>query len=261
MKNRKVSFLLRLTVTICVGVFVAGPSVAQTLETLFPRGSWSLGARPYMNAGYETLPVRVYSVTSNLNNGGAVTKAGIENRTSQSLTALKLSWYLSTTQNPEVVLRQGQTRMLNLPESIGAGESRVIVLPIVTFARAYGALVRNGSLNGDYLIQVAVSEAVFEDGSTQVLLSANGRVRPVRFANAAFRALATQQNPPYCPNQGCDVVRRDTTGPVIGYQCSSPNSSLGERCTNTSATSCTRSICGGGGGGGNPPQPELPVNP
>lgn len=160
-----------------------------------PHGQWSVSCKPYMGVGYKSLPVLVTSVTSELDKGVGITKVGIENTTSQPLAAVKLSWYLSTQENPEAVLQQGQTRFLRLPGGIQAGEAREVLFPLVSFAKVSGALARNGIVNGNYSIQVAVSEARFEDGSTKILMaSGNGKPHTAGFIKAAYRVAPTAQH-------------------------------------------------------------------
>lgn len=151
-------------------------------EGQLPRGRYTVSSSPFMGAGYEMLPVLVTGVTSDID-GIAVTRVSIENRTDKTLTAVRLVWYLSSQESPQRVLQQGTTRLLNLHRGGGieAGETREVVNRVVAFADIYKPLLRGGVLRGKYLIQVAVAEARFGDGSVQPLMSSGGkRVRAVR---------------------------------------------------------------------------------
>lgn len=69
--------------------------------------------------------------------------------------------------------------MLRLPGGIAAGEVERIKFPVVSFAKVYRPLARGGVVNGNYVIQVGVSEARFDDGTTQTFL-AGGKKRGER---------------------------------------------------------------------------------
>jgi hypothetical protein len=131
-----------------------------------PPGKWSVAIGPYMNPGYESLPIRVVSVTSEIKGGLRVSKVGVENRSSQPLTEVRFVWYLSATETPEIILLQGKTQLLELPPGIQSNETREILFPVVSFAKVYKPLLKGGTLNGSYRIQIAVSEVRFDDGSS-----------------------------------------------------------------------------------------------
>jgi hypothetical protein len=162
----------------------SAPAAAATL----PRGNWTAYSSPYMGAGYENLPVLVTGVTSEIDGGIAITNVAIENRTTQLLTSVKLSWYLSAEGKPEVILQQGKTGLLKLRHAGGikAGETREVEYPVISFANIYKPLLKEGVLNGKYVIHVAVSEAHFADGSTQMLMAANN-ARRTRSSNPSSR--------------------------------------------------------------------------
>lgn len=224
---------------------------SETTNTQLPRGQWTFSAEPYTGPGYENLQVRVSGVTSEIE-GLSITKVGVENRSSQSLTAIKLAWYLSTQQNPDVVLKKGQTRWLELPGEIWAGEVREVIYPVTSFAKIYKPLLRGSILSGNYRLQVAVSEARFKDGMTWTLAASRHNLRATQVINAAYHI---SRAPQFCANQRCESITPagDPGGAPIGYRCTDGN---GQSCANT-GTSCTNSICGAGGGGG----PRPPVTP
>jgi hypothetical protein len=217
-----------------------------------PPGNWAVRCSAFRAAGYEALPVLVTGVTSDVDRGIEVTGVNVTNRSNQRLTAVRLSWYLSTQDEPASVLRQGRTKVLNLKRAggIDPGETREITFPVVSFAAIHKPLLRGGELNGKYIIQVAASEVRFDDGSSQTLLTSNGRrARAAAFVQATFAKTASRATPAaqtFCPNQTCEVVR-DSSNVVLGYRCIS---SVGETCSNSSTgKSCNSSLCETGGGG------------
>lgn len=161
---------------VCVIAFVAqftNHSYAQT-AVQYPIGNFSVSSLPFMGEGWENLPILVTSVTTDVNQGRLTTsKVAIENNSSRTLTKAKLKWMLSTAENPDIFLMQGETRLLNLHDGIEAGETREIIFPIVSFGNLYKSLMRGNTLNGKYIIQVALSEAKFADGTRQNLLAKN----------------------------------------------------------------------------------------
>jgi hypothetical protein len=183
---------LMIALTLLAGITMAAQAQQGAGDApQLPRGKWSVSMGPYMNPGYESLPIRVVSVTSEIEGGLRVSQVAVENRTSQKLTAVKLAWYLSTTETPEVILRQGETRLLELPPGIQSNETRDILFSVVSFAKVYKPLLKGGVLSGKYRIQIAVSDARFDDGSSWTLASARSKVRktqPVLYKSEANHA-------------------------------------------------------------------------
>lgn len=206
-------------------------------QVQLPRGNYSVSCRPYTGQGYNFLPVLVTSVTSNLGGGIAITKIAIENSSSQAVDAVKLTWYLSKNDSPEAILQQGQTPLLRIPGGIQAGSAEQILFPVISFAQAYRPLLKSGVPNGVYLIQVAVAEVRFEDGSTQTLITKNGKVSEAVTARASHTFSTSL---PFCPDQTCDTSI--VNGVPLGYRCMT---AAGESCANSSdGQSCNSSICG-----------------
>lgn len=258
MMNEKKARVLafRLLVTLLFTFSLSKVSFGQEWSAnSLPPGTWAVRCSAFRTPGYEALPVLVAGVTSDLDRGIEVTSVTIANHADQRLSAVRLSWYLSTQADPATVLQQGRTKVLNLKRAggIDPGENRDVIFPVVAFAAIYKPLLQGGELKGKYLIQVAVSEARFDDGSSQTFLTSNGKLkRAATFVKASYRAPRAVQTQTFCPNQTCEVVRDAGTGMVLGYTCVS---SIGEICSNAAtAKSCNSSLCGqSGGGGGRPP--------
>lgn len=235
----------------------------QTQDAL-PAGSYSVITKPYMGPGYESLPVLVTSVTTEAELKGAVSMVGVENNTARRVEALRLGWYVSAREAPDYILLQGKTPVLRLPGGIAAGEVERIQFGVVSFAKIYKPLARKGVVNGNYVIQVGVVEARFDDGTTQTFL-ARGKRRAERetiFVKANWGGAAAPPVAPArqtnCPNQGCNPVYEGegTARTLVGYECTT---SQGSTCTNQpGGKSCTLTVCGKDGGGTKPPiQPIL----
>ncbi|HEX8774397.1 MAG TPA: hypothetical protein VF735_12535 [Pyrinomonadaceae bacterium] len=138
------------------------------METKLPPGKWTLNTYPDLAAYSKPIPVVVSSVTSDSPRGGAVTRVGLLNRSTKTVTAIKLSWSLSTEDAPERILLQDETTLITLPEALqGRGKRKLdfTTIPLVTFAKIHKPFLKADVLNGKFRIDVVVSEAVYEDGS------------------------------------------------------------------------------------------------
>ena len=89
--------------------------------------------------------------------------------------------------------------------------------PIINFIKEVKPLIKNGSLNGDYFINVRAVEATFEDDSTW------REGESVAFLKAGFRPLFTQST--HCANTHCTTTRNDgfldscDPDPIPGLTC------------------------------------------
>lgn len=257
--------LLSLKSTLLLALLLSLAAVAAEAQTppkmqdRLPAGNYTVITKPYMGPGYESLPVMTTSVTTEAQSDGGVTIVGVENSTSHRLDAVRLSWYLSASEAPDYILLQGKTPMLRLPGGIAAGEVERIQFPVVSFARIHKPLAHKGVVNGNYLIQVGVVEARFDDGTTQTFLALGktGGERKTVFVKASWAGAATRPASPArqigCPNQSCSpVFQGDGNARVlVGYDCAE---SQGATCTNQpGGKSCTNTVCGKEGGGTKPP--------
>ena len=207
-----------------------------------PRGSWTVGFHPYLRAGYDKMPVVVSSVTSKLAGGASVTGVGLVNRSGNPVSAVRLSWYLSTEEAPNSVLLHGQTPLVAPSGGFPAGAKYQMEFPVVSFAKIYKPLLKEGVLRGNFRIEIGVTEIVYEDGSvwagSQAGQSAGIReTREVVFSKTVARPTSPDDEGGFCPKQACAI---DSGGQ--GYSCQA--SSFNEFCTNR-VTSCTNSICTG----------------
>ncbi|HEX8634104.1 MAG TPA: hypothetical protein VF703_08140 [Pyrinomonadaceae bacterium] len=129
-----------------------------------------------MGQGYESLPVLVTQVTSVTGGGVAVRNFSVENASGQAVESVRVRWYLSRAETPETILSQGETPVVRIPGGVQPGTAARIRYPVISFAAAIRPALKTPNLSGDYLIQLAVSEARFADGSMQTLVAADGKL-------------------------------------------------------------------------------------
>lgn len=250
--------ILLLALLMSVAAAANAQSAAQTQDRL-PAGNYTVITKPYMGPGYETLPVMVTSVTTEVELNGGVSMVAVENSTARRLEAVRLSWYVSAREAPDYVLLQGKTPMLRIVGGIAPGEVERIQFGVVSFAKIYKPLARKGVVNGNYIIQVGVSEARFDDGTAQTFLARRKKrgERETVFVQAKWagaaprRAAAARQTS--CPDQSCNAVYEGegSARMLVGYDCAS---SQGSTCTNQpGGKSCTNTVCSRDGGGTKPP--------
>ncbi|MBV9209863.1 MAG: hypothetical protein JOZ52_04505 [Acidobacteria bacterium] len=203
----------------------------------FPRGEWSVSSHPFLGSDSEVTPVLVTSVTTDAKRGVAVTKVGLENLTKSNVAAVKLTWRLSSEQAPDRALSQGQTPFITRDGGLPAGSSLVLRFPVVSFAKIYRPLMRNGTLDGEFRIDLSVSEILYEDGSKWAN-NDSSQTKAERETNHASRP-APQG---LCPRQACET-RTSPSGNVF-YACRDSNSnelcSVAQDAFSCTNTSCTR---------------------
>jgi hypothetical protein len=217
-----------------------GQSEANT-QQLFPRGNWSIGMHPYLGSDYDSVPVIVTSVTSDARRGVAITKVGLENQSSQNVTAVKIAWRLANEQNPGNILLQGQTPFVTRDGGFPAGSNLRLRFPVVAFAKILRPLLKNNTLDGEFRIDISVSEVLYEDGSKWTHDSSK-QAKLIK-ANHASRPMAQGT----CPKQACES-RTSPSGHVF-YACKASTSpelcSVGDDAFTCTNTSCTRPRSGG----------------
>lgn len=134
-----------------------------------PGGNYTVAYQPFMGPGYESLPVLVNSVTARAGEG--ITHFSVENASSQAVDAVRVRWYLSRAEKPGTFLNKGETPVLRIPGGIRPGTADRIKFSVTSFAAAIGPVLKTPTIAGNYLIQVAVSEVRFADGTWHQLVS------------------------------------------------------------------------------------------
>jgi hypothetical protein len=149
-----------------------------------PGGDWSVGFHFYQAEGFDSIPVRVTSVKSE--KGKGLSAVELRNRSSKSVAAIKIGWYVSTEGGPGTILAKGESPLLSLPSILNEDESLQFNLPPVSLRKILNPVIKGKTLSGDFSVQVAVTEIVYEGGSTWKF-SAPGNVARIKleYAHAA----------------------------------------------------------------------------
>lgn len=238
-------WVFALTFLACLSSILTSGQSDKSAHARLPGGNYTVACRAFMGQGYESLPVLVTSVTSDSDNGLAIRNFSVENMTQQAVESVRVRWYLSRAETPETILSQGETPMLRIQGGIQPGAAKRLKYRVTSFAAAVRPVLKTPNLSGNYMIQLAVGEARFTDGSTQTFLAFDSRTLPTRalFVKTAHRPRTFGQG--FCPGQHCTEVL--ASGVPVGFKCAD---STGESCTNSAnGKSCTSTICGTGTGG------------
>ncbi len=236
LRARFFAILLFMTLLLTTGSISAREGQGNKPVQL-PSGNWSFSAHPYFGPGFDSRPVVVISVTTYEDGGLAIKDIGLKNLSSKPITAVKLSWYLSTEQDPTDILMKGQTPLIAISGGLPVGKRRLLKFPLLSFANIAKPLQpAAGFLSGDYRVEVEVSELMYEDGSSSAnafnspgkALDKEHLIRAVSFTRLAPQAA--------CARQKCKYA-----GPVSHYECEASGNP--EYCNNRN-TSCCNVLCG-----------------
>jgi hypothetical protein len=223
MRTSNLKPLVRVMFIVCVLAVVAGAALiprGQGTPSKLPPGNWTFSAGPYSGAGYRSLPVRVFSVTTNAARGLTIESVSLFNRSSKDIRGVKVHWYLKE-QSQQQTLLEGDTELpeVNLP----AGSRLAIDHPVVSFERIYKSLMRGGVLEGNYRIDVAVNEINFVDGSRWII----GEPGLLKFAHVSTVPVVA------CMDYACQFDGES-------FHCVP---SKGEKCVDGGAGMCTTEAC------------------
>jgi hypothetical protein len=138
----------------------------QTVDRL-PTGNWEVSARPDLRSGSDSVPVYLYSVTTDASKGLAITSVGLWNRSPLPVTSLRIRWSLTSAEARNKDLLSEETDLISLDKPLKENETVEISPPIASFARMSRSLLPKNSnkLDGSYLIHVWVTEVVYANGS------------------------------------------------------------------------------------------------
>lgn len=228
LKKAFVMAVLTLVVVATASLLVHS-SFGQNKNDTLPPGSWMVSAQPYLGTAYESQPVKVIGVVSDASHGFKVTSVGLKNTSSKVVSAVKLRWYITSEESRELVLLQGDTNSVRLGKGLPVGKSEYFETPIVSFGKVSKQLLRAGSLKGIFTIEVAVSQILYEDGSTWE----GDPKKTVTFVKAGLR-------PGPLPPQGCANQVCQYNVDLGAYQCVG---GLNQICMNCGRL-CINAVCG-----------------
>jgi len=138
--------------------------VSNAADAQLPAGDWSFSHRPYLRTGADALPVRVMSVKGEASRL-QITAETIKNQSGKTVSELRLSWYLTREDEPNRILRSGTTPTV-FPLNIPSGASLRAGVPVIAFVDVYEPLAVAGRLSGRFVLEVAVTEARYSDGTS-----------------------------------------------------------------------------------------------
>lgn len=227
----------RLTVLIVLLAIVGSVGVSQQQSTItaLPPGNWTLTCGPSRTRGEV---VDLYSVATDASKGLTITEVSLENRSNQDVAAVRIGWKLYDRSQRQTILLSGETADF-LGVALGPGEKRIITFPVVSFAKIYRPLLRGGKLEGQYKIELWVTEVKF-DAPNPAQSTAPMSFFATWNANSTVRVLKTTSRPAPaktegCPNQECGWSSQD--------HCEKCYGETGSTCAWTDCTHCASGRC------------------
>ena len=241
---RKLSTPILLVASAILAVAAGLQTTNQKLDAVtgIPIGPWSLSVGPYTGKGWDAMPVDLVSTTVDAKKGLTAEKFLLRNNSSKNVTSVKLKWFLKV-KDEDTVLLQGESPVIGA--DILDGKDFRLEYPVVTFAKIYKPLLKAGELTGNYLIQVTVSSATYEDGSvwqlTQLLKDGMPTWLNVPQPNCtATTSAGMVKNHVSVTVQGCQDQQCYFCPQCSCYQCLEASGSC---CRVNSCTSCTSAKC------------------
>lgn len=231
MRNSLTAYFSKLFLMLIVFTGLAGAGIvvkSQANADRVPPGKWTFSAGPYFGSDYESIPVDVFRVTTNAAKGLTITSVGLHNKDTRNVTGVRMRWYLKDKDQNGRVLLEGETPLIEV--SVSAGKGKILDYPVVSFAGIHKSLMKNGSLSGNFRLEIAVFEVHYADQTAW----AKGQISRLMFKKAAYSVGSTFG----CQGQGCSY---NGTPGVESYQC---GSNVGTTCVpSTNGQSCTESRC------------------
>lgn len=157
--------VLPILLTLCVSISAFSQQDKKFTEVQFPQGDWSLTHPVISQLGITDAPAEIINITGDAAKGLTITKVGLQNNSAKTISAVKFRWFLFRQDAPKKILNKGETPVIGL-EGLPAGSEQAVEYPVVRFASIYQPLVKDNKLTGKFVIEVAVSEIQYADGSS-----------------------------------------------------------------------------------------------
>lgn len=242
---RKTTWFFSCLLLAIASLFLPGKSTGNGRLSVQNRDSSlksSFSAHPYTGKGYESRPIVVTSVRSEIK-ARSVNAVRILNISSKPAAGVKLGWTLSKENAQDRILEKGETPLVPIPHGLAVKEDKVLDVPIVSFLDLKKNLKEKSE--GDYRVDVRVTEILFDDGSqwneeNTAGMKQSGEAVIIKIAlGKTFVPLTVTPFKPLdpCAKQKCRLME----GPPDAYTCDGSNNQ--EFCTNCS-TSCCDTLCG-----------------
>jgi len=213
-------------------------SLGESSAAVAPPGDWSLVCLPTLRP--QPL-VDVYSVTTNALKGLTITQVGVTNRSSKNAIGVKLGWRLFLEGDPQTSLKQGITPLLGVP--LSPGERRVVEFPVVKAASVLAAISNDGSLRGQFRIEVAIVDVLFEENAKRPTSREHASLfKAVSWGNPVVLAVEVESYVDPTRMEGAcqdQVCKWEVAG---CYKCSE---GAGFGCSPSGCNSCTETRCPG----------------
>lgn len=219
---------------------------------LLPDGKWSVTFHTYFGADADTMPARIFQVQSDAGNDVEATMVAVRNLADKPIAGMRFGWIVKSAETGDAILERGETPRLKLKQELAPGHARHFKYPITSVGKLFKQYIGNGTLDGEYDVQIYVIEVRFSDNS--IWRQGSGQSwKKWQSSSGSIKRKATLTNAAYaqCPKQRC-VTDTSGTANVPYYSCGT--SDYNEGCSvsmiNGNARSCTMSTCGASGGGG-----------
>jgi hypothetical protein len=134
-----------------------------------PPGRWSGSVIPDLSRNSSTSPVVVIGTSTLMGNERLrnlqLTHVTLKNHSSKTVLGVQLKWFVTPREDPTKTLPPpGYTGLFEA--NLLPGDTQKVECPLIKFSQATRYLVKNGTLDGNFVVQVKVYQAEFEDGSS-----------------------------------------------------------------------------------------------
>jgi hypothetical protein len=133
-----------------------------------PNGHWSASIVPDLTRTESSAPVVVRGTSALMGNEKwrnlQLTHVTLKNLSAKTVAGVQLKWFITTrTERDKILPPPGYTGLFEA--HLLSGETAKVESPLVKFSRAVKHLVKEGNLEGDFLLHVRMFQVEFEDGS------------------------------------------------------------------------------------------------